>query len=139
MVEGFANTCASGETLFNGCLAKPLALHWKDEGPSAPKSVRVELQTSMFCADPDRPLEEKQTQSVELNGGASLGSFEGDLAACSCTAEGTVHAFELSPAALAEYAQGGKNVVRIDGPNRCRGLKKHAGWGDAVARITVSY
>ncbi len=139
MVEGFSSTCASGETLYNGCSANPLALRWKDMGPTAPKSVRIELQTSMFCADPDLPSEQKQMQTLQLNAGASIGSFEGDLAACTCSAEGTVHAFDLSPAALAEYAQGSDNSVRLDGPNRCRGMKKHEGWGNAVARVTVSY
>jgi hypothetical protein len=140
--EGFSATCDDGESFYNGCSAKPIAFHWQDrgEGDKTPKLVRVEIQSSIFCADPTIAPEEKQMQKLHLNASSSaIGSFEGDVAACSCTAVGAAHTFEIDPSALATYKSGGDNVISIEGPNRCLGLKKSAAWDGAVARVTVLY
>ncbi len=139
-LEGISATCADGSSLYNGCEASPIAVHWQDHGTSAPKSVKVEIQTSVFCADPTIEPEEKQMQAVHFNDLEDpIGSFEGDLAACTCSAEGATHVYELEGAALEQYKAGAKNVIRIEGPNRCLGLKKNADWSGGFARVTVSY
>lgn len=139
-LEGIIATCADGNSLYNGCEASPIAVHWQDHGSSAPKSVKVEIQTSVFCADPTLAPEEKQIQALHFNGFEDpIGSFEGDLAACTCSAEGQTHVYELEGAALEQYKVGANNVIKIEGPNRCFGLKKNADWGGGFARVTVSY
>jgi hypothetical protein len=140
--EGFSATCDDGKSLYNGCSATPIAFHWQDrgEGDKTPKRVRVEIQSSIFCADPTIPAEEKQVQKLHLNASSSpIGTFDGDLSACTCSAEGATHTFEIDPTALPTYKAGGDNVISIQGPNRCLGLKKSTAWNGAVARVTVLY
>jgi hypothetical protein len=139
-LEGISATCADGESLYNGCSSTPLAFHWQDHGTGHPTSVKVEIRTSIFCADPTIPAEEKQLQALRFNGSSTpIGSFEGDLAACTCSATGETRTFELDATALAAYHPGDDNVVRIEGPNRCLGLQKHNDWAGAFARISVTY
>src|SRR5690242_16196045 len=59
-LEGFSAVCADGSSIYNGCSSAPLAFHWHDRGASAPKTVSLELQSSVFCADPEAPVEQKQ-------------------------------------------------------------------------------
>lgn len=129
-------SCGGGRTAYNDCTGTPIELSWKDLGDRAPKSARIEIGVSIFCAEPLMDPK-KQRQNVSVNGGA-IGGFDGDFAACSCNAPTTAHSFDVTAAALQGYKTGGQNSLRVEGPNRCIGV---GGLDDTktVARIVVTY
>ena len=135
--ETLPASCAAGFTAYNDCDGSPIELSWKDLGDRAPKSAKVELGVSIFCGDPNKDLSKPQSQAVSINGGA-IGSFDADLAACSCNAPATAYSFDVTTAVLEAYKAGGKNSIRIEGANRCIGV---GGLDDShtVARIVVTY
>jgi hypothetical protein len=129
-------SCGGGRTAYNDCTGTPIELSWKDLGDRAPKSARIEIGVSIFCAEPLMDPK-KQRQNVSVNGGA-IGGFNGDYEACSCNAPTTAHSFDITAAALEGYKTGGQNSLRVEGPNRCIGV---GGLDDTktVARIVVTY
>jgi hypothetical protein len=131
------SSCEASSTIYNHCDGSPVAFSWDDTGKSAPKSVMVDFGSSLFCADPMIDSSVPQVQTVTLNG-ATLGSYAGDAAACTCGALTVKHSFTLDVAGLAGYVAGGKNEIKIAGPNRCFGLGPVTDSG-AVARVSVAY
>jgi hypothetical protein len=129
-------SCGGGRTAYNDCTGTPIELSWKDLSDRAPKSARIEIGTSIFCAEPLMDPK-KQRQNVSVNGGV-IGGFNGDFEACSCNAPTTAHSFDVTAAALQGYKAGGQNSLRVEGPNRCIGV---GGLDDTktVARIVVTY
>lgn len=130
--------CAGGTTAYNDCSGAPIELTWKDVGDRVPTAAKIEIGVSIFCADPLIDASYPQRQGVSVNGGATVGGFDGDLSACSCDAKTTVYAFEAGPESLADYHAGGENTVIVQGPNRCIGVGSLDG-GPVVARVVVTY
>jgi hypothetical protein len=130
--------CADSPTVYNDCSGNPVHLAWTDQGTAQPKAIRVELVTSIFCADPLLDSSLPQHQDVGMNG-ASFGGFDGDLSACSCAAPAVRQSFDATATTLAAYHFGGDNELAIAGPNRCLGMSPNGDWNGAVARITVTY
>lgn len=130
-------TCAEGYTAYNDCTGAPIELTWKDLGYKHPKSAKVEIGVSIFCADPLLDATVPQHQGVSINGG-TIGGFVGDVTACSCAAVTTSHSYDVAPSFLDNYATGGDNKITIQGPNRCIGVGGLDGT-HTVARIVVTY
>jgi hypothetical protein len=134
--SGMATHCNdSTGNIYNGCSSTPVGFRWTDVSNHPPKSVKIEMQPSVFCQSgltPDR------TQAVSLNGTA-VGSFQADPKGCWCGAKPVPQVFDLTDEVLADYHEGRENVLQINGPNRCFGMQQNAAWGGSVARVTVVY
>jgi hypothetical protein len=131
------SSCEASPTIYNHCDGSPVSLSWDDTGKSSATSVTIDFGSSLFCADPMIDSSVPQIQTVTLNG-AKVGSYTGDIAACTCGALTVKHSYTLDVAGLAGYVAGGKNEIKIAGPNRCFGLGPVTDSG-AVARVTVAY
>ncbi len=128
--------CGEGQ-VYNNCDTKPIAFKWKDQGPSAPKSMQIAFEAGIFCAA-DGGTSSDVAQKVSLNNNL-VGSFDGPANACTCNAKSQMFTFEVPSSALAKFKKAGTNTVEITGKNTCIGFKKSDRFNGAVARINTMY